>query len=308
LYKLNKAHSNKPSVNTAKKGFFATSIFILYFTCAPKSDQNIKMKVSFILLLFVTQTLTIRAQQDAGYYVKQFNYYFEQSQKSMLHIGPTKGKNAFELSDSTGKKAGYISESETFDPVMIDSAMYFIDEGIKYYPTRLDMRFGKVYVYQRTKNFDRFSQEINKTIDVSDSIQYKWLWKDGNLLEDSVEFFLGTIQQYIQELYQEGDEYLPLMRSISERVLKYHPNDVRFLSDISITYSLTGEYQKAMEYLLKAEHVAPHDFIILNNIAMNYRYLGDTPNAIKYYELMLKYGDEQAQNEARQKLKELKKK
>ena len=266
------------------------------------------MKINFLLLLFVTVTLNIYAQKEASYYIKQFNYYYQKSSDPILNVGPAKGKNAIELTDSTGNKVGYISESERFNQEMFDSAMFFIDEGIKYYPKRLDMRFGKTYVYQQTKNFERFAQELNKTIGYSDSIKYKWLWKDDQPLEDSVEFFLETLQTYIRELYEEGDAYLPLMRSISETVLKYRPDDVRFLSDLSITYSLTGEYAKAIETLLKAELAAPHDFIVLNNIAMNYYKLGDKSNAIKYYELVLKYGDEDAKNDAKEKLKELRKK
>src|SRR5690606_11925206 len=105
----------------------------------------------------------------------------------------------------------------------------------------LDMRFGKIYVLGQTGQFTSFTNEIVHTIDYSDSIQSKWLWKNGEPVDDAVDFFLDAIQDYILQLYDNGDNYLNDMRSIAEAVLRYHPNDVRLLSDISITYALQDQ-------------------------------------------------------------------
>ena len=71
---------------------------------------------------------------------------------------------------------------------------------------------------------------------------------------------------------------------------------------------LQKQYDKALEPLLKAEKLNPKDYIVLNNIAQAYKLKGDTKNAIKYYELTIKYGDEQAKKYAQGQIDELKKK
>lgn len=60
---------------------------------------------------------------------------------------------------------------------------------------------------------------------------------------------------------------------------------------------------KTLTYLLKAEKISPEDFIVLNNIAYTYKMKNDKINAIKYYKLVKKYGDESAKNQAEKELK-----
>lgn len=244
---------------------------------------------------------------DPELYVGWINYYFHTAKKAIVQIGPSKGQNAIAFQDSAGNNAGYLSEQMLFDTPAIQKGLYYIDRGIAQHPARLDMRFGKIYVLGATGQFAAFTNEVVQTIHYSDTIKNKWLWRDGKPLKDSSEFFLSNIQDYILQLYNEGDMYLGNMRNIAEAILLYHPKDVRFLSNISITYSLQNQPDKALEFLLKAERIAPKDFIILNNIARNYEILGDTANAANYYKLTIKHGDEEAKAAARKKLNELKK-
>ena len=71
---------------------------------------------------------------------------------------------------------------------------------------------------------------------------------------------------------------------------------------------LQKQYDKALGPLLKAEKLNPKDYIVLSNIAQAYKLKGDSKNAIKYYELTSKYGDEQAKKYAEGQIDELKKK
>ena len=63
-----------------------------------------------------------------------------------------------------------------------------------------------------------------------------------------------------------------------------------------------------MEYLLKAEKVDSKDYIVLGNMAHCYELLEDIKTAIKYYEKVLKLGDEPTKEYARQQLDLLQKK
>jgi Flp pilus assembly protein TadD len=70
---------------------------------------------------------------------------------------------------------------------------------------------------------------------------------------------------------------------------------------------LQKQYDKGLAPLLKAEKLNTKDHIVLSNIAQAYKLKGDKKNAIKYYELTIKYGDEQAVDYAKSQLEELKK-
>jgi len=88
-------------------------------------------------------------------------------------------------------------------------------------------------------------------------------------------FFL-SIQSYQLRLYNTGnDDLLENMREIANEVLKHYPNHIPSLSNISISYLLTGKFDKAIETLLKAEKINPKDFIVLSNIAHGYNLKGD---------------------------------
>ena len=54
---------------------------------------------------------------------------------------------------------------------------------------------------------------------------------------------------------------------------------------------------------MKAKKINPKDYIVLSNIAQAYKLKGDKNNAIKYYELTVKYGDKQQYNTLKSKLK-----
>ncbi|HHC80321.1 MAG TPA: tetratricopeptide repeat protein, partial [Flavobacteriia bacterium] len=97
------------------------------------------------------------------------------------------------------------------------------------------------------------------------------------------------------------------MKQISETVLKYYPNNVESLSNISVVYLLNGEYDKGLAPLLKAEKINPKDYIVLGNIAQTYKLKGNKKMSIKYYEKMLKYGDGQTKEFAKEQIANLKK-
>ena len=120
--------------------------------------------------------------------------------------------------------------------------------------------------------------------------------------------FLLDIQTYQLQLYNtENDNLLKNMREIANTVLKFYPNHIESLSNLSITYLLTGEYDKGIEPLLRAEKINPKDYIVLSNIAQGYKLKGDKKKAIEYYEKTVEFGDDRAKEYAKQQIIELKK-
>jgi tetratricopeptide (TPR) repeat protein len=248
---------------------------------------------------------------DPELYVAYYNYYVAKSSNDVIAVGNNpKGEKVLQImsNDSTKKEpAGYIYGDTDYNTELLNKAFNVLDKGIEKYPTRLDMRFGKIYMLGKIENYEKFTEEIIKTIDYSAVIKNQWTWEDSKPLDDPEKVFLGSIQDYILQLYNtENDTLLDNMKMIAEAILKHYPNHIESLSNLSIVYLLKKEYDKALEPLLKAEKIDNKDYIVLNNIAQAYKLKGDSKKAIEYYELTIKYGDDGAKEHAKEEIEKLK--
>lgn len=247
--------------------------------------------------------------EDPELYTSYFNFHFLKARQEIVTLSKNESNGeGFELRDSTNKIAGFMGSETYYAPNEIKNGINKINIGIKKYPNRLDMRFGKIYVFGQIENWEKFTDEIIKTIEYSVTNQNNWTWTNNKRREGGEEFFLSSIQDYQVQLYDTGKDSLLLnMRKIAKTVLENYPNDIKSLSNLSITYLLLGEFDKGVEPLLKAEKLNPEDFIILANIAHAYKLKGDKKKAIEYYEKTIKYGDENTKQFAKAQIEKLKK-
>ena len=243
-------------------------------------------------------------------FTSYFNYYFLKSRQEFVSMSTNQPKGeSLQLQDSTGKVAGFLGSEIVYNPEILQKGLDKIDQGIKMFPNRLDMRFGKIYAHGQAKDWENFTNEIVKTIQYSKKNNNEWTWTFNEKRENGKEFFLGSIQDYQMNLYEtENDDLLKNMRTIAEEILKIYPDHIESFSNISITYLLTGEYDKGIDALLKAVKIDPKDGVVLSNIAHGYKLKGDIDNSIKYYEKMLKLEDPRAVEFAKQQIKALKNK
>lgn len=252
--------------------------------------------------------------RSADYYIANFNYFFAKADanSSSMQLStekPTSGKY-LTIYDSTTNVTGYLTPGDV-DRDLFNKSIFYINEGIKRYPERLDLRFGKIYAIYNVLDWDDFTTEIIKTIDYSYIIDNKWIYPNENADKD---FFLQTIYEYFEYLYEaldfEQDSVqfslqTKRMRNISEAILKYYPDNVEALNFLGVSYFFDSDYTKALEIFLKAEKINPKDAIVLFNIANIYTKQGDKTKARQYYENIINNCDEQAKEEAAQLLKEL---
>lgn len=246
--------------------------------------------------------------QDPDLFIAWFNFYAKQSMKEMITISKNKtGNEGFTVSDTaTGERVGYLNFSAKYNSEILQKGFDQVDRGIALYPARLDMRFGKIYMLGEAENYKEFTNEIIKALEYGKQIKCAWLWADNKPVEDPEKFMLSSMQDYVTTIYNTNDDaLLPLMRQISEAVLKDYPTHVESLSNIAITWLVVGDFDKALPYLLKAEPINPKDIIVLNNIAEAYRRKGDTANAKVYYQKIIKYGSKEDIEYAKEKMKEL---
>lgn len=246
--------------------------------------------------------------KDPELFIAYFNHYINKSRSEVIILDTQQKNNeALELIDTTaGMPVAYLSSAVDYNQNNLQKGFKYIDQGIALYPNRLDMRFGKIYMLGEVENYTEFTKEIMETLAYDHKLKNAWLWKEGKQVEDPKEFLLGSIQSYVNTIYNtEDDNLLPLIRQISETVIKYYPDHVESLSNIAVTYVINGEYDKALPLLLKAESLAPKDAIVLNNIAEAYKNKGDKENARLYFEKVIKYGNAEEVQDARSKIKRL---
>ena len=250
---------------------------------------------------------------DAELHVAYFNYFVKKSMKEIIRMdGNPKDKDVLKIMDRDSSKkepVAYMYSDTYYDADLLSKGFDWIRKGIEKHPDRLDMRFGKIYLLGKLEDYEKFTIEIVKTIDYSNSNQNKWTWADNKPLDNPNKFMLNTIQNYQLQLYNtENDNLLDNMKRIAEAVLKYYPEHIESLSNLSIVFMLQKQYEKALSPLLKAEKLNPKDYIVLSNIAQAYKLKGDNKNAIKYYKLTIQHGDEQAKKYAQGQIDELQKK
>lgn len=244
---------------------------------------------------------------DAEFYVSSVNYYFNKSRKEVLAIDKNLPKSeALEIKNESGKTVAYLFSKDSYDTKLLQKTFKYFDEGIEKFPDRLDIRFGKIFTLGQIGDYENFTKEIVKTIQYSAQNKNNWLWSENAKFDGGEKEFLLSIQDYNNQIYDTNDDsLLKYMKQMNEEVLKYYPNHVESLSNLSIVYMIGGKFDDALTNLLKAEKLSPEDFIVLNNIAYAYKMKGDKENATKYYNLVMKYGDEQAKQQAEKELKKL---
>ncbi len=257
--------------------------------------------------LKILQQWEQEGDEKAELYIAYFNYYLNQGRSEVIAIGdnPQGGAYAIMSQDETiDEPIAYMYGDVSFDPELISKAFDWIDKGIAKFPKRLDMRFGKITLLSMIGDYNNFTTNIIQTIDYSASEDNVWLWEDDAPIDNSM--FFDAIQDYQFQLYNIGrDDLLPCMIEIAETVLKYYPDNVESISNISVVYILQENYDKALEYMIKAEKINPKDEVVLANIATLYVRMGNKEGAIEYYQKLIEHGNDDLKQQAQEALKEL---
>lgn len=248
-----------------------------------------------------------RNSDDPELYTSYFNYYIQKSMNEVIRVDNNPGTGEhLQMTDSLNQVVGYIHGETSYNPKYLNLAFDVLDKGIAKFPNRLDMRFGKIHMLGQVNNYDAFTNEIVKAIDLSAKNKNKWQWTMNEMVKEPKEFLLGNIQTYVNKLFDLGEGQAKNIRSIAEATLKTYPDHVISLSNLAISYLFEKNYSKALEIFLTAEKRTPEDFIILGNIAYVYTNLKDNKKAIEYYEKLAQHGDDDARLFAEQQLKKLK--
>ena len=220
------------------------------------------------------------------YYAAAFNYQVNLARTEVLEITQNPSQpDAIAILDSNGNYEGYMQSKVSYDEARILRGIEILDEGLDQHPTRLDLRFGKIYILGETENWGRFTTAILNTIDYGKEIDNQWLWEfDSAFSENPEEDFLASLQDYQLELYNtQDDELMPNMRAIANKVLSHYPEHIVSLSNLALTDMVEQKWDAALIHLEKAHALDGEDPILIANLAHCHKMKGDLEKAKQYY-------------------------
>ena len=239
----------------------------------------------------------------------RFSYYFAKSQTSEVVTKQQKkflGKEpVITLKDSTGNNVFYFEEI-FYDDTLYGRSVKYLDQAIRLYQDRLDLRFLKaasLLAYEK-ESPDMALGMMLKLVDETYQGGRVWVYPDASV--DS-EFFEAAVQQYCYSFYNIGtDDSYSAFKTLSEKMLEYQPKNPLFLSNIGSYYLIAESNPKvALKYYNKVLKIKPDDYTAIKNCVIIARKQKDVKLEKKYLPLMVKYGSGSDKITAEARLKSL---
>jgi len=206
------------------------------------------------------------------------------------------------LTDSTGNKAGSITDHVYYDAEKMGKLYQKFDEGLAKYPDRLDLWFGKAHVQQLQNDDIAALETLKKVIDRSLVNHQQWLWTNDKPTPSAPkDFFFDSLQGYFSYFYDAQSD--SVAQALVEYGLKYYPDNIYLLNDKAVLLTNAKKLDEALNIFLKLYNLAPNDEIVVWNIASLYAEKHDKKQAAIYYKKLLKSKDRRRRKFAKQELK-----
>ena len=230
--------------------------------------------------------------KDAELYSAYANLYLSQAIKEVVIVSKEKPEDEeyYVGKDSLGNEI-FIYSIADIDEEMVDKAVSKLEEGIAKFPDRLDFRFGLAHILYEMDRHQEMVNSLGKTVERSRENGNKWTWTLDEKVDDGENVLMETLQGYFHDLYNQPDG-MPLAESYVDKVLQHYPQSIEFLNDKAIFAYERGDLDGALNECLKIHAMAPDDPVVINNIAYMYEQKKDKANALKFYRLLEKTGDE----------------
>jgi tetratricopeptide (TPR) repeat protein len=248
-----------------------------------------------------------KAPNDPDAWITSANYYFNQRQVVISTKKP--GPGDFNLTDKkTGKQTGSISFEQ--DKTNMKRAADLLEEATAKFPDRLGIWCGLAFLYQESGDFDNQLSTLKKMAAYARAHPAQLKWEGEPLKEPVDKFVAEKLHEY--GLYYEKKENAEDDKrwfQISSLAMDQFPNDAQGFNDAAGYYADLGDWQNARESLEKARQLDPKSVAALVNLGRISVQMKDFPAARKYYNEAVKLDpDGQYSQEARQALRQLKKK
>lgn len=243
---------------------------------------------------------------EADYFIACFNYSVQQARKEVVVLTQEEPEGQhFAVRDSVNGTVAYLSSVTQYDSSVLKAGFDCIDEGMRKHPRRLDMRFGKIYVFGITENYTAYTDLLIQTLRDGAAHGQRWLWTDGKKLRKGNDFMEENAHQYIVKLFNVDADLSANIRGIAQTMTDLWPRSVVAHADLGLSYMMTGAFSEALPHLLTAHKLASRDEVVISNIGYSYKNMGETQRAITYYRLLKKHGSQSYKELADKQLAEL---
>ncbi|MBO4599679.1 MAG: hypothetical protein J5641_02965 [Bacteroidales bacterium] len=163
--------------------------------------------------------------------------------------------------------------AEVADMALADSGLVAIEEGIRRYPDRLDMRFGKIFFLGELRRWDAFEEEIMRMLDHSVEIDHRWSFPNVNegmedLVSEAVYDYMSTMFDAMADVFKptaEDNAMRQRIQRVARRSVQLFPADVNAIYTLAVSY-IPGDLEKAMRYLKRAVELAPANKMIQDTL------------------------------------------
>ena len=245
---------------------------------------------------------------DPELYTAKFNYYVYLAQNRSIEISYDEPEGEYTpYFDSINNLQAYLIESISFNPLKLEPGITIIDSALALYPNRLDLYFGKIYVFGESNQYERQFYTALQMLEQNKKNPSDWLWYKNETIDNVKEFFLSNVQSFLLSLFEIGSpDLLAIIRDISMALSEQYPQETMPLANIGSSYAMVGDYEQALTWFLKADKLQPNEVVILVNLARLYELTNKRDEAMAAYQKILIYGDSEHREYANQNLQRLK--
>ena len=249
--------------------------------------------------------------EDVDMLCAKFNYYFTKCQQSQV---VAKDQDRFlgaepvlSLKDSTGKCVNYFQEV-FFDDEMYGIASQALDKAIRLRPDQINLRLSKInslLAYEK-ESPDMATQSIRSLIDYHCTTHPHWMFGQEAYSDED---FKTAIIEYCYVLFRTASPAsYESFKSVSEKMLSYHPKDADFMNNIGSYYLVAKkDYKTAQKYYTKTLKLSPDNYGAIRNSVIISRKLNNTKLEKKYLQALMRVSpDEMEKASAKVRLEALK--
>ena len=264
-----------------KKLFIFISLIV---TISVKADD---FKTSFYNLLekgdFELAEIFLREWEEndsvnPNLFLARFNLFLNKAYKTYIVLD----REVDEENDGLilEKDLGSVHKGEEWNDSLFHLALAAIDEGIMYYPDRLDFRLSKTSAYEYRNDFKHLSDLAIDLLEYHNANECQWKWTEDSLLTnvEAKEIMLEYLHDYERILSENSND-----DRLLDLNLRYYPDDpIALTLKGSIEYD-AGRIDEAKKLLEHAYISSPEDPLIVNNLAYISMVVGDKERADALY-------------------------